>query len=89
MTADVFVSFLARKLTEHGVRKVLLDRHARRVIEQGLIGRLLHKNHAKLQVQAASAGLPKNPSERVTVLLERRPEIPWDAAVTALARGEE
>jgi hypothetical protein len=46
MTSDVFVAFLERKLAEHGVTKVILDKavlesHARRLLEQQLATELL------------------------------------------------
>ena len=70
MPADVFVGFLERKLAEHGVRKVVpdratLERHARRVIEQGLAEEALRENRARLQAEAASAALPADLDDRV------------------------
>src|ERR1700712_3647310 len=64
MPADVFVGLLERKLTEHGVRKVVpddvvLERHARRVIEQRLVDKVLRENRSKVQAQAASIKLPQ------------------------------
>jgi hypothetical protein len=92
MPADVFVGFLERKLAEHGVRKVVpdsgtLERHARRVIEQGLAEEALRANRARLQAEAASAALPADLDGRVRLLLEQKPELPWDLAVAVAIGG--
>jgi hypothetical protein len=92
MPADVFVGFLERKLAEHGVRKVVpdsgtLERHARRVIEQGLAAEILRENRARLQAEAASAALPADLDDRVRSVLGDRPELPWDLAVAAVVGG--
>ena len=93
MPADVFVGFLERKLAEHGVRKVVpdsgtLERHARRVIEQGLAEAALRENRARLQREAAAAELPADLDDRVRLLLEQEPELPWDLAVAAVIGSE-
>jgi hypothetical protein len=94
MPADVFVDFLERKLAEHGIRKVVpdpatLERHARRVIEQGLAEEALRENRARLQAEVASAALPEDLGDRVRSLLEQEPGLPWDLAVAAVVRGDE
>jgi hypothetical protein len=93
MPADVFVSFLERKLAEHGVRKVVpdratLERHARRVLEQRLAEANLRENRARLQAEAASAALPEDLDGRVRSLLGHRPDLAWDLAVAAVIGGE-
>jgi hypothetical protein len=94
MPADMFVGFLERKLTEHGVRKMVpdsgtLERHARRVIEQRLAAEALRENRARLQAEAASAELPADLDDRVRLLLEQEPGLPWDRAVAAVVGGGE
>jgi hypothetical protein len=54
MTAPVFIDFLERKLAEQGVRKIMpereiLERHARRVIEQRLVDKVLRENRSTVQ----------------------------------------
>ena len=61
-----------------------LERHARRVIEQGLAEAALRENRARLQREAAAAELPADLDDRVRLLLEQEPELPWDLAVAAV-----
>jgi hypothetical protein len=94
MPADAFVGFLERKLAEHGVRKVVpdsgtLERHARRVIERRLVEEALRENRARLQAEAASAALPADLGDRVRLLLEQEPDLPWDRAVAAVVGSGE
>lgn len=89
MPADVFVGFLERKLTEHGVRKVVpddtvLERHARRVIEQRLVDKVLQENRSTVQAEAASVALPDDLDGQVRAILASRPELSWDDAVAIL-----
>jgi hypothetical protein len=89
MTAPVFVAFLQRKLAEHGVLKVVpdesvLERHARRVIEQGLAEKVLDEVRTTLREKAASATLPDDLRTQVSAVLVERPELSWDLAVSAL-----
>ncbi len=86
MPADVFVSFLERKLTEHGIRKVvpdcaILEVHARRLIEQRLADEALQENRARYRAEAASARLPENLDEVVRSCLDLDSELSWDQAV--------
>jgi Histidine kinase-, DNA gyrase B-, and HSP90-like ATPase len=93
MTADVFVGFLERKLTQHGCRKVLpeddaiLERHARRIIRDELVSRELDKISDKAEQTAAAAQLPADLRRQVERLLRRQPDMPWDLAVAMIARG--
>ncbi len=92
MPADVFVNFLERKLARHGVRKVVPDRHtlecqARRVVEQELTKAVLAENRARIRTEAAAAALPADLDARVRNLLDRCPELPWDAAVAAVVQS--
>ncbi|MBV8524565.1 MAG: hypothetical protein JOY71_20990 [Acetobacteraceae bacterium] len=91
MTADTFVSFLERKLPEHGIGKVVPDdatlhRHARHVVEQTFAEKALDEVRAKLRTEAASAFLPNDLGDRVRTVLRQHPEMPWDLAVAAIVR---
>jgi len=93
MPADVFVSFLERKLAEHGVCKIVpdntvLERHARRVIEQRLAEKVLDERRAALRAQATAAALPDDIGSQVRAVLVERPELSWDLAVSALVAGD-
>ncbi len=93
LAADVFVSFLERKLAEQGIGKVVPDHgilvtHARRVVERDLVEALLQENRPRLQGAAASAPLPADLDVRVNAVLERRPVLSWDQAVAAVIHGE-
>ncbi len=89
MPADVFVSFLERKLTEHGIRKVvrdcaILEVHARRLIEQRLVKEALLESSARFRAEAASANLPENLDARVRAFLNLDPELSWDQAIAVI-----
>jgi hypothetical protein len=93
MTAPVFIDFLERKLTAQGVRKIVpgsdvLERHARRVIEQRLVDALVRDSQMALQAESASAVLPQDLADKVRSICEEKPELSWDAAVAALISGE-
>jgi hypothetical protein len=92
MPSEVFVRFLERKLTEHGVCKVVpaddnaLKQHARRVIAGALITRVVNKIHSQVGEEAEVVALPVDLRDQVLAALERQPEIPWDLAVADIAR---
>jgi DNA topoisomerase 6 subunit A-like protein len=92
MPSEVFVRFLERKLTEHGVCKVVpaddnaLKQHARRVIARALITRVVNKIHSQVGEEAEVVALPVDLRDQVLAALERQPEIPWDLAVADIAR---
>jgi hypothetical protein len=91
MPADVFVRFLERKLTEHGITKVVpgssvMEQHARRAISRELTNKALDAIRATSEADAASVALPADLHQRVVAILRRQPHIPWDRAVADLAR---
>jgi hypothetical protein len=92
MPSDVFIDFLQRKLTEHGVRKVVpaadnvLEQHARRVITRELTKKALDQIRPQIEVKAAAVELPADLRNQVVAELGVRPEIPWDVAVADIAR---
>jgi bisphosphoglycerate-dependent phosphoglycerate mutase len=91
MPADVFVGFLERKLTEHGIGKVVpdndvLEQHARHVLTRALTNKALEAIQAKAEEDAASIPLPSELHQQVVAALRSQPDIPWDFAVVDIAR---
>jgi hypothetical protein len=92
MPSDVFIAFLQRKLTEHGVCKLVpaddsvLEQHARRAITRTLINKALVEIRPQIEVDAAAVELPADLRNQVVAALGVRPEIPWDVAVADIAR---
>jgi hypothetical protein len=90
MPSDVFIQFLERKLTEHGVHKVVpsyyvLEQHARRVIERAFINRAVEEVRAQAEAEAAAVELPEDLHQQVVAALEREPRISWDIAIADIA----
>ena len=92
MPAPMFIDFIERKLTEHGLRKVIpaddsvLEQHARYVIEQEFLTNELEKIRERVEADAAAVALPSDMRKRVEKLLQRLPAMPWDLAVAEIAR---
>jgi hypothetical protein len=92
MPSGVFVQFLERKLTEHGVRKVVpedggvLEQHARRVIARTLLNKALDEVRPQVEDQAAGITLPSDLHDQVKAALKRQPAVPWDLAVAEIAK---
>ena len=91
MPADVFVRFLEHKLAEHGIGKVVpgndvLEQHARHVLARALTNKALDAIRQKAEAEAASFQLPSDLHRRVVAALQRQRDIPWDFAVTDIAR---
>jgi hypothetical protein len=91
MPADVFVRFLQRKLAEHGIGKVVpgndvLERHARHVLTRALTNKALDAIRTKAEEDATSIALPAELRRQVVAALRRQPDIPWDVAVSNIAR---
>jgi hypothetical protein len=86
MPSDVFVTFLERKLTAHGVTKVVpadavLEQHARHVINRALLNKRLDTLRREVNANTARLVLPPDLRRRVDALLKRNPALPWDLAV--------
>jgi hypothetical protein len=91
MTAPVFVSYLERKLEEHGVRKFLpkkftIEKHARRIFEQIGTEKALKAVLEEIQEEAQTVPLPKDLLKRVRRVLRDSPATSWDAAVSKVIR---
>ena len=91
MSSDVFIAFLERKLTEHGVNKVVppddvMVSHARNVVARALTNRALETIRKQAESDAAAIKLPADLHDRVAALLEREPDLPWDLAVARIVK---
>jgi hypothetical protein len=87
MTAPQFVTFLERKLRQHGVAKVLppetvLAEHAQRILAREAAGRWLAKMPAK------ALHVPDGLTDQVRTMLEADPTLAWDDAVALLLRSQ-
>jgi hypothetical protein len=89
MTSPQLVAFVERKLTEHGVKKLIPDdeilkQHARRVIKERLTQAALSKIAEQIQQQTDTTKLPRNFRQRIERCLDQHPALPWDAAVALI-----
>jgi hypothetical protein len=93
MTSRQLIDFVEAKLEEHGVVKLvpdedMLQQHARRLIEQQLAAAEVEKLRTKLSRAAARTPLPADLRQAVERRLAEEPQLPWDAALAELLRGE-
>jgi hypothetical protein len=91
MTAPEFVAFVERKLTKHGVRKLVpkddvLMAHARRVTEQILAQKVIDEAMGEIQRQTSLKAFPADLSERIDAILKQSPELSWDMALAQIIR---
>jgi len=89
MTSRQLLDFVAAKLDEHSVEKLvpeeaILERHARRLIEQQLAKKVIARVSSRIAKEAASRKLPADLLARVAEALEEKPHLPWDAALAAV-----
>ena len=94
MPSDVFIKWLEAKLKKHGVKKVvpcadLLTKLWRRTLEADLVNEKLPEVIAEAEKQVGALPVPKNLAKQVTRYLRQHPQVAWDDAVVAIARGEE
>jgi hypothetical protein len=91
MSSGQFVGFIERTLAEHSVRKVvpkdgsLLEQHARRIMVGTLMNRSLDALRPQAETEAAHIELPLDLTNQIDALLKRKPDLPWDLAVAAIA----
>ena len=84
MTSEQFVEFIKRKLTEHGVEKIVPSKQtldeAYQLFERG---RRLEETFDKVakDLETADARAPDDIKNRVTEIMRKRPTLRWDAAV--------
>ena len=91
MSSGVFVQFIERKLTEHGVRKVVprddvLEQHARRVINRTLLNIRLDELRPEVEAYAKRFVLPSDLRQQVEAQLQDQPDTPWDVATAEIAQ---
>jgi hypothetical protein len=88
MTSDQLVDFVERKLTEHGVKKIVpddarlasaYDLERRNIKAEELVRRELNK------MNGAGFTLPTDLRTRVQALLQQQPHLSWDEAVCDIA----
>lgn len=94
MSSPQLVDFVERKLTEHGVKKLvpddeILEQQARRVIKERLTQEALSKVAEEIEQETESAVLPEDFRWLVEGVLEEHPQLSWDAAVAFLLNPPE
>ena len=84
MTSEQFVEFIKRKLTEHGVEKIVPSKQtldeAYQLFERS---RRLEETFdtMAMDLETADARAPDDIEKQVAEILKERPELRWDAAV--------
>jgi hypothetical protein len=89
LTSDQFVAFIERKLTEHGVKKIVptkivLAETYRTMVQGRDIEKMLKRELKKLG-DGAKVIVPANLKARVESYLRDHPAERWDAGVAAIA----
>ena len=90
-TSEEFIAFIERKLTEHGVKKVvptkaiLADTY--RTLAQGREAEKIIKRELKKLDGSARIVVPPNLKERVDDYLQQHRAERWDAAIAAIVKG--
>jgi hypothetical protein len=92
MTSRQFIDFVEARFAEHGVTKlipndVVLEQHARRVLEQQMTEHVIATASEQIAKQAKETGLPTDLRPRIEAALLEHPELSWDAAVARLVRS--
>ena len=93
MSSPQLVEFVERKLTGHGIKKLvpddqILDQQARRVIKARLTQEVLAAAENNIEQQTQTAALPEDFRQQVEHILDEHPEMPWDEAVAQVLGGE-
>jgi hypothetical protein len=94
MTSRQFVQLLETKLSDHRVEKVVpklevLERHARRLIEQKFTKDALDEIRTELAKRTSDYPLPAGLEEHVRLLLNQRPELSWDMGLGLILKSDE
>jgi hypothetical protein len=94
MTSDELIAFIEDKSEKHGINKiipeaVILELHARRMLERRMVLREMDKLLPVIRKRVAEAGLPDGLRGLVEELLQKQPELPWDAAVAEIINGDD
>jgi hypothetical protein len=90
MTSDQFVAWIERRLTEHGVTKLIptpdmLAKAYRLAVRTHTLNAELARLQATIPQEAIA--IPDDLEARVRVVLQQSPELSWDAAVWTLMQG--
>ena len=89
MTSPQLVASVERKLTEHGVAKVVpadevIDEHARRLLERTLTKKVIDEMEAEITKMAKEIELPADLTDRIKQTLNERPALSWDQATSEI-----
>jgi hypothetical protein len=92
MTSRQFIDFVEARFAEHGVTKLIpndavLEKHARRVIEQQMTERVIATASEQIAKRAQETGLPTDLRPRIEEALNEHSELSWDAAVARVVRS--
>ena len=93
MTSRQLIEFLEAKFTEHGVAKVIpdaevIEKHARRLIEQRLAQDALADIRQRIAEEAARVPLPDGIEARLREYLAQHPDLAWDQALAMIIGSE-
>ena len=91
MTSRQFIQLIERKLEEHGVKKVLPDRATLKIAWERaekvrLINSVIDEAMERVNRKGATRPAPRNLASQVREMLRRKPLMPWDEALSQLAR---
>jgi hypothetical protein len=89
MSSPQLVEFVERKLTEHGVEKLvpddqILEQQARRIIKAKLTQEVFSAAAKDIEEKTTATTLTQDFRQQVEAVLEEHPELPWDAAIAAI-----
>ena len=92
MTSDQFVAWLERRLTEHGVTKIIpspetLAKTYRLAVRTKAINAQLA--HLQETLRGHTMDIPADLATRVGAALQASPQLSWEAAIWKLVRGHE
>jgi len=91
MTSDQFIEWLERKLTEHGIKKLIPDSDTlAAAYRRAVFLQKLEKEEESLREKISSQQfrVPKNLLKRVNKILKDQSEAAWDEAVWQVAGGK-
>lgn len=91
LSSEEFVAFLERKLTEHGVKKIVPTKAdlaaTYRAFAQGREAEKVIRRELKKLNGGSKVMVPRDLQEQVRDYLQQHPEERWDAAVAAIVHG--
>ena len=91
MTSEQLVAFVERKLSQHGIKKVVpskedLARAYRLFSQSDEAQKIIRRQLKKLNGKSSPNVMPDNLEEQVRQHLEEHPRVRWDAAVENLVQ---